>query len=248
MNAPSMMTERWTRFHYEQKETIVTLLCESRFRTVGEETLLDSRKILENYIETDPDFRSTHKPHTPMPKAPELVRRMCREARKVGIGPMATVAGGLAFVCLKGLLWAGAEEAIVDNGGDISLFVKEPVRIGIYGGPKTIGELAFEVEPRDEPLGICTSSGTIGPSHSYGKANAAVVVSTNPFLADAAATELGNRVKSPCDLDSCFDFLESLEEIEGAMVMLHDKVAMWGDLPKMVRSSIDENLITKGEA
>ncbi len=243
----TLIKERWTRFHYEQRETIVTLLCESQYQSVGEETLFQSRHVIENYIEQDSDFRSTHVPHTPRASAPELIRRMCREARKVGIGPMSTVAGGLASLCLKGLLWAGAKEAIIDNGGDIALFVQEPVRVGIYGGITPIRELAFEVEPRDEPLGICTSSGVIGPSHSYGKAHAAVVVSSNLFLADAAATALGNRVLSSNDLETCFDFLEELPEIEGALVLLDDQVAMWGDLPSLVRSSVDEKLITKGE-
>jgi len=87
----------------------------------------------------------------------------------------------------------------------------------------------------------------VGPSFSYGLADAAVVVSSSPALADAAATALGNRVRSAADLETCFDFIRDHDEIEGALVVIGDKVAMWGDLPRLVRSGVRWDLITKGE-
>ena len=160
---------------------------------------------------------------------------------------MASVAGAFAEACLRDMVHAGAEEAIVDNGGDIAFLIREPVRVGIFAGASKAGNLAFELEPRPEPFGICTSSGTVGPSFSYGRADAAVVISPNPVLADAAATALGNRVKGGDDLGSCFDFMESLHEIEGAMVIVGDKVALWGKLPGIVKAEVDAGLITRGK-
>ncbi|MBN1783036.1 UPF0280 family protein, partial [bacterium] len=97
-----------------------------------------------------------------------------------------------------------------------------------------------------EPLGICTSSGTVGHSFSYGKADAAVVISRNIILADAAATALGNRVHQKEDLENCFDFLEDIREIQGALVVYQDQVAMWGALPELTEVRMDENIITRG--
>jgi len=238
---------RWKRHHFEEEESIVTFLCKDQYVETGQEALLRSRKILENYIQENPEFETTHQPYHASKDAPELISLMCRETGKVGVGPMAAVAGALAEESLKALLDAGAEEAVVDNGGDIALFIRKPVNIGIFAGDSPINELAFEVTPRNEPSGICTSSGTVGHSFSYGRANAAIVVSSNVILADAAATALGNRVKEEKDLNACFDFLEGVPEIEGALVIYHDRIALWGKLPKLIRLRVDTNLITRGE-
>ncbi len=237
---------RWERYHFEKEESIVTFLCKSQYVESGQKSLLNSRKILENYIRENPEFATTHLSYHASKDAPELIRLMCREAEKVDVGPMAAVAGALAQESLKAILDAGAEEAVVDNGGDIALFIREPVSIGIFAGDSPINQVAFEVVPRNKPFGICTSSGTVGHSFSYGRADAAVVVSSNAILADAAATALGNRVKEEKDLDRCFTFLENVPDIEGALVIYHDKIALWGELPELVKSRVDVNLITKG--
>jgi len=235
------------RYHFEFKSTIVTIISDPSYLDAGERSLIRSRSVVEEYIRRDPVFKTTHHPHDPHPGGDPLVRRMAAESSKTGVGPMAAVAGAFAEVCLKDMVGAGAEEAIVDNGGDIAFLIRNPVRVGIFTGDSPIRNLAFEVEPRSGPFGICTSSGTVGPSFSYGKADAAVVVSSNTTLADAAATALGNRVKKESDLRGCFNFMESLKEIEGAMVILGDRVALWGRLPRLVRCEWDPALITQGK-
>ncbi|MBN2030098.1 UPF0280 family protein [bacterium] len=237
---------RWQRHHFELKETIVTLLCKAQYLSAGEQALHAARTLLEQYIDKYPLFATTHAPYHPQKDAPEIVQRMCRESEKVGVGPMAAVAGALALESLTAILRAGADEAIVDNGGDIALFIREPVKMGIFAGNASLKELAFEVEPRKTVFGICTSSGTVGPSHSYGKSDAAVIISPNILLADAAATALGNRIKEEKDLKAAFDFLKKEEEIEGALAIIHDRIGMFGTLPKLIRSHIDTDLITKG--
>jgi ApbE superfamily uncharacterized protein (UPF0280 family) len=237
---------RWRRTHYQDKETIVTLLCKSEFISAGMEALRSVRIELEDYIAADPVFAKTHAPHDPMPDASDLVRQMCSATRLAGVGPMASVAGAFASKALEQMIRSGAKEGVVDNGGDIALTIREPILMGIYAGKSSIRNLAFQIEPRDSILGICTSSGTVGHSFSYGIADAAVVISGNVILADAAATALGNRIHSSSDLESCFDFLKPITEIEGALVILDDRMAMWGDLPKLVRMHVDETLITAG--
>jgi hypothetical protein len=235
------------RHHYEYKDTIVTVMSDPRYFGVADQSLTRSRNLLEDYIRRDPVFHETHRPHVPLSGADPLAVRMAESASKAGVGPMAAVAGAFAEACLSDMIRAGADRAVADNGGDIAFFIREPVRVGIFAGASPVRNLAFEVEPRPEIFGICTSSGTVGPSFSYGRADAAVVVSADIVLADAAATALGNRVMSEADLDSCFDFMESMREIEGALVILGDRVALWGKLPRLVRSEVNPELITKGK-
>ncbi len=238
---------RWNRHHFENKETIVTILCPDCTLKQGVNALNRARNVLESYISLDPEFQRAEHPYDVPRNAPPLIRKMCEDAAKVGVGPMATVAGALASESLTAILEAGAKEAVVDNGGDIALMVRKPVRVGIFAGRASANGLAFDILPRSRPLGICTSSGTVGPSLSYGCADAAVVVSSNILLADAAATALGNRVKSKDDLETCFDFLENIAQVEGAMVILGNRVALWGQLPSLIRTRIDTNLITRGK-
>ena len=77
---------------------------------------------------------------------------------------------------------------------------------------------------------VCTSSGTVGPSLSYGRADAAVAVARDAALADAAATALGNRVRGPADLEAAVDWAASLPGVEGAVAILGDRLAVRGDL------------------
>ena len=56
-----------------------------------------------------------------------------------------------------------------------------------------INILKAEVYPEKSKLGICTSAGTVGPSLSFGKADAVVVVCEDVLLADAFATAFGNK-------------------------------------------------------
>ncbi len=237
---------RWQRHHFESKETIVTLLCKAEYLSAGKHALHTARSVLEQYIGKHPLFRTTHAPYHPDTDAPEIIQKMCTESEKIGVGPMATVAGTLALEALTAILQAGAEEAVVDNGGDIAFFIREPVQVGIFAGNASLKELAFEVEPQKTVFGICTSSGTVGPSHSDGKADAAVIISPNILLADAAATALGNRIKEKKDLKEAFDFLKNVKEIEGALAIIHDQIGMFGTLPKLIRSHIDTDLITRG--
>lgn len=192
---------------------------------------MEQRRILESYILKIPEFKTTHAPFHPAEHAPALIRHMAVQSEKAGVGPMASVAGTLASEALHAILKAGAREAVVDNGGDMALFIREPVRVGLFTGFDTLNELALELEPRNEIYGICTSSGVVGPSYSYGKANAAVVISANVTLADAAATALGNRIRKTEDLETCFRFLEPIPEIEGALVVFQGKIALWAACP-----------------
>jgi ApbE superfamily uncharacterized protein (UPF0280 family) len=80
------------------------------------------------------------------------------------------------------------------------------------------------------PLGVCTSSGTIGHSLSLGNADAVCVLSPSAALADAAATALGNRIKSVRDIGSATDWGRAVEGIVGGVVIIGATMASWGEV------------------
>ncbi|HAZ22038.1 MAG TPA: hypothetical protein DCY84_06720, partial [Firmicutes bacterium] len=86
------------------------------------------------------------------------------------------------------------------------------------------------VTPEQTPVGICTSSGTVGHSLSFGMSDATVIVARSAALADAVATAAGNRVKTPDDLESVTGFVSGLNGVLGAVIIIGDKLAAWGDI------------------
>lgn len=234
------------RIHYRLKETIVTIGAKSEeFVEIAKVTIQKQRRLLEGYIDSDPFFKITLEPYEVPDSSPHIVRRLAEAGRTVGIGPLGAVAGTIAAFAVEAMVDAGAEYAFVDNGGDIALFTDRPLLIGLYAGESSIKDLALEVQPTDEILGICTSSGTVGPSISFGNADAALVVSTDVPLADAAATALGNAVDED-NLEEAFDVVKDVDGIRGALVVKGDRFVVWGKLPRLVRTKVEPGLITRG--
>ncbi len=195
-----------------------------------EQLVWQKRLILEAYLEHNPDFAKSFEPFLLQAAAPDIIGSMVKAGNLAGVGPMAAVAGMIAEEAGKHLLQK-SPEVIVENGGDIFLKVVKPVNIGIYAGSSPLsGKLALQINPLQTPLGVCTSSGTVGPSHSMGRADAAVVVSESCALADAAATAMGNIVQSPEDLQAALEFAKNIKGVSGALVICSDHVAAWGDI------------------
>jgi ApbE superfamily uncharacterized protein (UPF0280 family) len=207
--------------------------------------VLSKRADLENFIQRDPFFQSTYEPFPCPEEAPEIVRLLCTAAEKTGIGPMSAVAGTFSFLCARYILEQGASWVVVENGGDIALKINEPYTLGIYAGEGSpVKDLGLKLEPRENIFGICTSSGTVGPSVSLGLSDAATVISNDVPFADSCATLLGNQVqnKDPSDeeMDGYFDCLKNLQGIEGALVIVGEKIGLWGDHPEVVRTKNPE--------
>jgi ApbE superfamily uncharacterized protein (UPF0280 family) len=231
---------------YQIKETIVTVIAEDKYHDVCLDSIRRSREDLERYILEDLFFKVTFEPYACPKDAPLVVRRMTEATAKVGVGPMAAVAGTIAWIAVEDMASAGATYAIVDNGGDIALLNDETAIIGIYAGPSPIKGLGLEILARDKIIGICTSSATVGPSISLGSSDAALIISEDVSLADAAATALGNRIVDKESLETAFDFLKGVPEVTGAIGIIGDRMATYGQLPKIVRADVDYEKITKG--
>ena len=128
----------------------------------------------------------------------KVVQRMhsaVRSTQDVSLTPMAAVAGTIAgFIC-DYFVEHGATKVVVNNGGDIAVHLGkgETTRVGIAPRLGIPPSHYLDLKYGDRIGGIATS-GLGGRSFTLGIADAAVVMATDPSVADACATVLGNAV------------------------------------------------------
>jgi ApbE superfamily uncharacterized protein (UPF0280 family) len=188
------------------------------------------RKDIEAYINTNPEFQRTLSPIDIKKDAPFIVKDMAESAKAADVGPMAAVAGAIADQIGRQLL-RYSPQVIVENGGDIFISSKRPRRVGIYAGRSKFSEkVAVEVMPEQTPCGICTSSGTIGHSLSFGNADAAIILSPSASLADAFATAVCNRVKTKDDIDKVITYGRAISGVTGIIIIIGDNLGVWGNI------------------
>jgi len=194
----------------------------------AEETIRNVRRPLEEYIRRDPCFLSALSPYELLPDAPLIAREMAEAGRLANVGPMAAVAGAIAEAVGKPLA-KRSRDVIVENGGDIFMRTGSIRRIGIFAGQSVLSDrVALEIRPEETPLGICTSSGTVGPSLSFGQTDAVVVLSPSAALADAAATACGNAVQTADDLEKALAVGAEIPGVRGIVIIIGDRLAVWG--------------------
>lgn len=200
-------------------------------REEAERRLVYHRGLLEDFIARHPRFATSFVPYPVPEDSPWVVKLMAEAAFKAGVGPMAAVAGAIAEAVGKDLLCL-TDEVIVENGGDIYLRSFRERKVGLFAGRSPLtGRIAFRLPPtREEGLGICTSSATVGPSYSAGRADAAVILADGAALADAAATALGNRLKSPEDVESSLRSVLKIPGVHGAAAVMGELLGVAGDL------------------
>jgi len=219
---------------FAHREAVFRICC-SRFDAVTTE-IIRQRRILEDYIDRHPDFLHSFEPVELYTDAPEVAQRMVRAAWLVGVGPMAAVAGAMAQCAGEAGLEAGAKEAIVENGGDIYLRAAEPVIIGLGTGTADLScRLAFSLQAHDTPISICSSSGKMGHSKSLGECDLATAVARDAALADAAATQAANLVRTVEDVNPALERIAAIEGIEGVMIIKNDRVGLAGKLPPLIK-------------
>lgn len=188
------------------------------------------RDLLEKYIEEDHAFLHSLVPLLLKPGAPQIAVDMAEAARLAGVGPMAAVAGALAQY-IGSALARRSRDVIVENGGDIYMRSTRQRRVGIFAGSSPLSNrLALSIRPADTPLGVCTSSGTVGPSLSLGSADAVVILAPSAILADAVATATGNLVQTKDDLQKAAEFATGVAGVSGAVVIKDDRLAACGKL------------------
>ncbi|HBV85555.1 MAG TPA: hypothetical protein DEF42_02595 [Desulfosporosinus sp.] len=194
------------------------------------ETIRVCRKPLEDYIQVDHDFVSSLTPYTVLSDAPVIVQTMAEAGRLAGVGPMAAVAGAVAEWVGKSIA-KRSRDVIVENGGDVFMRTSRIRKVGIYAGESPLSNrIAIEVKPDQTPLGICTSSGKIGHSLSFGQADAVVVLSPSVPLADAVATATGNLVQTVEDLEGALEFASRIKGVTGVLIIKDERLAVWGNV------------------
>lgn len=218
----------------EIDETAATIGAEREFVGPAVEAIKAARRDIERQIRKDHFFLTTIEPYDPPSDSPRVVRRMCDAARTAGVGPMAAVAGAVAQEALEAMVASGLRHGWVDNGGDIALMAGEKVVVEIFCEPGRTDALGLEIEPTGGIIGICTSSGRLGHSISFGDADAAVAIAADAVLADALATAIGNRAVDGESLSRCFEGFRKLQGFRAGIVIRDEKVAVCGDLPKVV--------------
>lgn len=128
-----------------------------------------------------------------------------------------------------------SKQIIIENGGDIYIKSDQDRLIGIYAGNSVLsGKFAIEIQKDLFPVGVCTSSATVGHSFSMGKADAAVVISKTCAVADAFATAFCNRIKKTEDIAPALEWVNGFDEVIGAVAIINDKIGAIGNI-KLVK-------------
>lgn len=190
--------------------------------------LLRIRAELESYILLQPSFQHALEPVQLLPSAPPLVCLMADAARQAGVGPMAAVAGAVAQA-IGERLDPLVKSVIVENGGDIYLNTQRERVVAVYAGrSKFSHRIGLKIDAEQQPLGICTSSGTVGPSLSFGSADAVVIMGYPTALADAVATRIGNLIHSEEDLMKAVETAQDTPGVTGVLAIKNDTMAACG--------------------
>ena len=229
-----MLYRNWVKdndlvsFNIVVEQTNLYIRAHHNLKTKALQSVIKHRRSLERYIDHHPLFLTTLEPYPGEQNAPAIVKAMTTASEVANTGPMSAVAGAIAEAVGKDLL-PFSPEIIVENGGDIFLKTSKKRLVGIYAGESSsTGKIALEIKPQETPLGICTSSGTVGHSLSLGCADAVVTLSPSTPLADAIATTVGNTIKSIDDIPQAIEKAKDIPGLYGIIIIKDDKIGIWG--------------------
>lgn len=231
------------KYSFTEKESDITIISELKSAIYdAKKAFLTHRKVLENYVKKNKEFLESFSP-VKISDEEQIIMQMAEAAEICGVGPMASVAGVLADLMILAMKSSEVHHppsiALVENGGEIAIDSKEPMKIALYAGENQLNlNLGFLIEKEDCPIGIGTSSATIGHAISLGQADAVTIFARNAGLADAAATKICNLVKGPDiekSIKKALDSVDDLEGVNGAFISRENKVGQIGKLPKFIR-------------
>jgi len=211
------------------KDTELFICAETLLETQAWDAVAALRRELDAYIARQPEFLTSLIPIAPLPDAPETAVNMCHAAQTAGVGPMAAVAGAFSARVGQALL-KFSPQVIVENGGDIWMRTGGQSTVAVYAGSSPLSMKIGIVVDATQPVSVCTSSGTVGPSLSFGKADAAAVVSRDAYLADACATRLGNEIKTADDIAAAVELICGIPGVTGALAVKDDACGAAGNI------------------
>ncbi len=218
------------RFNVIVEESDCVISANSNLESKARQSIEKYRAILKKYISSQPLFLTTLEPFQTEPQAPLIVRDMALSGIQAGVGPMAAVAGAIAQFCAKDLTRFTAD-LIIENGGDIYLKSRTDRLVGIMAGNSPLsGKIGIEIAAKNTPIGISTSSGTVGHSLSFGKADAVVILADTATLSDAVATAIGNCIVTVEDMPLGIQKAQSISGVRGVLIIKGDQMMIWGDV------------------
>lgn len=208
-----------------------TNLLVSGFRDLKEEAEILVRRYrqqIEDYMERHPSYEKMFTPVKRNPFAPRIISSMIEAASRANVGPMAAVAGAIAEYVGHGLL-PYSRDVIVENGGDLFVRTKVKREMLLLAESSDFAGIKIAIQPSEKPIGVCTSSGKLGHSMSYGKADAVMVIGPTPSMADAAATGIANLITGPSDIR---EGLKRGQEIGayGILIVIDGHIGAWGQI------------------
>jgi len=188
------------------------------------------RSYINDYICLYPSFKELLVPAVTDHHAPAIVQSMIASSQICGVGPMASVAGAISeYVGLD--LRQYSRNVIIENGGDIFCDTVFDVTVSVYAGTSPLSNrLSLIVKSQNTPCGICTSSGTIGHSRSFGRADAVCVIAPSSSLADAAATAIANRITDAASITKTISFGQSIPGLSGILIIVGNSMGVWGSI------------------
>lgn len=217
-------------FHVSHKQTDLFIGADKDLSELSMQTITELRNQLEQYIRRHPEFTDALAPISLYRGAPEIAVRMARASKTASVGPMAAVAGAFSQM-LAERIGTLSRNLLIENGGDLYIQTDKSRHIAIYAGENRWKDhIKISVDAEESPLSICTSSGKLGHSLSFGSADAVTIFSKDAFLADAAATSVCNRVRSASDIESALHYAMSMEGISGALIIAEEKMGIIGNI------------------
>jgi uncharacterized protein len=225
-------------FNVILEETDCYISTTAKLESKARKSIQKYRSILKKYISTHPLFLTTLEPFPVETEAPLIVKAMAEAGNKASVGPMAAVAGAIAQFLGEDLS-KFSPEIIIENGGDIYLKSQKDRLIGIYAGKSPLsGKIGFTIDGKDTPVGISTSSGTVGHSLSFGKADAVVVLANTAILSDAVATAIGNLILSVSDIAPGIERARQVPGVRGIVIIKDEQMGLWGKI-KLCRTDME---------
>ncbi len=217
-------------FNVTVGESDLFISADANLHDVALASLHKYRSYIETYIASHPDFLTSLVPVQCDYFAPAIIRDMMAAALHSNVGPMAAVAGGLADYIGRDLL-TYSRNVIIENGGDIFINCLNDTRVGIFAGDSPLRDkITMIIRKGEAPVGVCTSSGTVGHSMSFGKADAVCVKARSASQADAAATAICNLVKSKRDINRALQTGMNIDNVFGILIIIGDHLGVMGNI------------------
>ena len=157
--------------------------------------------------------------------------RCCTLPQQAGVGPMASVAGAIAQAVGLSLKPSDA----VDHHRKRRRLLPGPAR-GHQGRDLCRSRFPLHRQNRPALHGGSLSArdlhlvGNHRPFAELRQGRCGNRRLPDAALADAAATALGNLVHTPRDINKALELAPTIPLIEGALIIVQDKIGIWGNL------------------